>query len=232
MFRAPAASRLLIMTGINHSQQIRHNDCQVLIVGAGPTGLVLACELLARGVRTRVIDKGDGVVLQTRALAIHARALEVFDMMDLAERFVARGQVVRRFRMYADGKALVRLELARNGSRFGFMLDIPQDLTETILRQRVSDLGGHIEQGVELRGLGQDASGVTATVTEPGGTVSSIRLTTWSAPTARTAGSAASSAWTSRGTPTSRTGCSPTPAWTGTVPATKCTRSSAATAGR
>ena len=163
------------MTGINHSQQIRHDDCQVLIVGAGPTGLVLACELLARGVRTRVIDKGDGMVLQTRALAIHARALEVFDMMGLAERFVARGQVVRRFRMYADGKALVRLELARNGSRFGFMLDIPQNLTETILRQRVSDLGGHVEQGVELRGLSQDARGVTATATEPGGTVSSIR---------------------------------------------------------
>jgi 2-polyprenyl-6-methoxyphenol hydroxylase-like FAD-dependent oxidoreductase len=175
MFRPPAGSRLLIMTGINHSQQIRHNDCQVLIMGAGPTGLVLACELLARGVRTRVIDKGDGVVLQTRALAIHARALEVFDMMGLAGRFVARGQVVRRFRMYADGKALVRLELARNGSRFGFMLDIPQDLTETILRQRVSDLGGHVEQGVELRGLSQDPGGVTATVNEPGGTVSSIR---------------------------------------------------------
>ena len=100
-------------------------------MGAGPTGLVLACELLARGIRARIIDKGDGVVLQTRALGIHARTLEVFDMMGLAERFVARGQVVRRFHMYADGKTLVRLELARNGSAFGFMLDVPQDVTET-----------------------------------------------------------------------------------------------------
>jgi 2-polyprenyl-6-methoxyphenol hydroxylase-like FAD-dependent oxidoreductase len=163
------------MTIINQSQRISRDECQVLIVGAGPTGLVLACELLARGVRTRVIDKGDGVVLQTRALAIHARALEVLDMMGLADRLVSRGQVVRRFRMYADGKPLVRLELARNGSRFGFMLDVPQDLTETILRQRVGELGGSVEQGIELRGLRQDADGVTATVVDPERTVRAIR---------------------------------------------------------
>ena len=163
-----------VMTSISRSQQSSRRDCQVLVVGAGPTGLVLACELLARGIRARVIDKGDGVVLQTRALGIHARTLEVFDMMGLAERFVEHGQVVRRFHMYADGKTLVRLELARNGSAFGFMLDVPQDVTETILRQRVSELGGSVEQGTELSGLSQDPGGVTATVIEPGGTARTI----------------------------------------------------------
>jgi 2-polyprenyl-6-methoxyphenol hydroxylase-like FAD-dependent oxidoreductase len=145
------------------------SDCQVLVVGAGPTGLVLACELLARGVRARIIDQGDGVVLQTRALGIHARTLEVFDMMGLADRFIEHGQVVRRFHMYTDGNTLVRLELARNGSAFGFMLDVPQDVTETILRQRVSELGGHVEQRTGLNRLSVDTGGVTATVTEPGG---------------------------------------------------------------
>ena len=144
------------------------SDCQVLVVGAGPTGLVLACELLARGVRARIIDKGDGVVLQTRALGIHARTLEVFDMMGLADRFAEHGQVVRRFHLYADGRTLIRLELARNGSAFGYMLDVPQDQTETILRQRVGELGGRVEQGSELCGLSQCPGGVTATVTEGG----------------------------------------------------------------
>jgi 2-polyprenyl-6-methoxyphenol hydroxylase-like FAD-dependent oxidoreductase len=55
------------MTSISQCQQSSRRDCQVLVVGAGPTGLVLACELLARGIRARIIDKGDGVVLQTRA---------------------------------------------------------------------------------------------------------------------------------------------------------------------
>ena len=162
------------MTSISQSEQSSRRDCQVLVVGAGPTGLVLACELLARGVRARIIDKGDGVVLQTRALGIHARTLEVLDMMGLAERFAEHGQVVRRFHMYADGKTLVRLELARNGSRFGFMLDVPQDVTETILRQRVSELGGSVEQRTELSSLRQDLGGVTATVTGPGGTVRAV----------------------------------------------------------
>jgi 2-polyprenyl-6-methoxyphenol hydroxylase-like FAD-dependent oxidoreductase len=151
------------------------NDCQVLIVGAGPTGLVLACDLLARGIRARIIDKGDGAALETRALGIHARTLEVFDMMGLADRFVARGQVVRRFHMYTDGKTLVRLELGRNGSAFGFMLDVPQDVTETLLRQRISELGGRVEQGTELSGLAVDSGGVTATVCEPGGVARDVR---------------------------------------------------------
>jgi len=162
------------MTRISHSQQITRRDCQVLVVGAGPTGLVLACELLARGIRARIIDKGDGVLLQTRALGVHARTLEAFDMMGLAERFVDQGQVVRRFHMYTEGKTLVRLDLARNGSAFGFMLDVPQDVTETILRQRVAELGGSVESGTELRSLSQDPCSVTATVIEPGGTMRTI----------------------------------------------------------
>ena len=96
-----------------------------------PTGLVLAADLLARGITTRIIDKGDGVNLETRAIAIHARALEVLDMMGLAERFVDHGQVVRRFSFYTDGRRRLSLDLARNGTRFGFMLDIPQHHTET-----------------------------------------------------------------------------------------------------
>ena len=111
------------------------------------------------------------MILQTRALGIHARTLEVLDMMGLAERFAEHGQVVRRFHMYADGKTLVRLELARNGSAFGFMLDVPQDVTETILRQRLSELDGSVEQETELRSLRQDPGGVTATVIGLGGTV-------------------------------------------------------------
>ena len=142
-------------------------DCQVLVVGAGPTGLVLGAELLTRGIRTRIIDKGDGVALQTRAIGIHARTLEVLDMMGLAERFTERGQVVRHLRFYSQGRCLANLEFARCGSRFGFLLDLPQDETERLLRARITELGGVVEQGAELTGLTDRGDAVTATVRCP-----------------------------------------------------------------
>jgi 2-polyprenyl-6-methoxyphenol hydroxylase-like FAD-dependent oxidoreductase len=139
-------------------------DCQVLVAGAGPTGLVLATDLLARGISTRIIDKGDEASMETRAIAVHARALEVFDLMGLAERFVDHGQMVRWFSFYSDGKRKVSLDLSRNGTRFPFMLDIPQHQTETLLRARVAELGGAVEQRTELTALADEPAGVTATV--------------------------------------------------------------------
>jgi 2-polyprenyl-6-methoxyphenol hydroxylase-like FAD-dependent oxidoreductase len=153
---------------VNRMNEIRL-DCQVLVVGAGPTGLVLAAELLARGIRTRIIDQGDGTALQSRAIGVHARTLEVLDMMGLAERFIERGQVVRRLRWYSEGKHLVSLEFARSGSRFGMLLDLPQDETERLLRARVAELGGVVENRTELTGLTTGADGVIAAVRDGSG---------------------------------------------------------------
>ncbi|HEY6278986.1 MAG TPA: FAD-dependent monooxygenase [Streptosporangiaceae bacterium] len=144
-------------------------DCQVLVVGAGPTGLVLAAELLARGISTRIIDKGDGIALEARAIGIHARTLEVLDMMGLAERFTEHGQVVRQLRFYSEGRCLVGLEFARCGSRFGFALDLPQNETERLLRARIAELGGVVEPRTELASLDSSSDAVTAVVRGPAG---------------------------------------------------------------
>jgi 2-polyprenyl-6-methoxyphenol hydroxylase-like FAD-dependent oxidoreductase len=149
-------------------------DCQVLVVGAGPTGLVLAAELLARGVHARVIDKGDGVALQARAIGIHARTLEVLDMMGLAERFVTRGHVVRQLRLYSAGRCLVSVDFARCGSRFGFLLDLPQDETERLLRARVAELGGAVENRTELIEVADGGDVVTAAVRDRAGNARTI----------------------------------------------------------
>jgi 2-polyprenyl-6-methoxyphenol hydroxylase-like FAD-dependent oxidoreductase len=152
-----------------NGRQNTRPDCQVLVVGAGPTGLVLAADLLARGISMRIIDKGNGVNLETRAIAIHARALEVLDMMGLAERFVDHGQAVRWFSFYTDGRPRLSLDLARNGTRFPFLLDIPQHQTEALLRERVAELGGVIEPGTELTSLCDGPAGVTAKVRDASG---------------------------------------------------------------
>ena len=144
-------------------------QCQVLVVGAGPTGLVLAAQLLARGVRTRVIDKAAGPASLSRAVSIHARVLELLDTMGLAETFIAHGHQVRRFRMYAGRRNLLNLDLGRNGSRYGFILHLPQNETERLLRARLEQLGGTVEQGVELVRLSDHGEVVSAVLRDVAG---------------------------------------------------------------
>ena len=142
---------------------------QALVIGAGPTGLVLGAQLLARGISTRIIDKGSGPPPQSRALGIQARTLELLDVMGMAENFIDRGHQIRRFRMYAGGRNLLNLDMSRNGSRYGFILHLPQSETETLLRARVRELGGIVEDGVELLRLDQDSAAVHATTRDRSG---------------------------------------------------------------
>ena len=71
-------------------------DTDVLVVGAGPTGLMLACELALAGVKVRILDRRDGQSNITRAFAVHARTLELLDARGLAADLVPRGVPVKR----------------------------------------------------------------------------------------------------------------------------------------
>jgi 2-polyprenyl-6-methoxyphenol hydroxylase-like FAD-dependent oxidoreductase len=144
-------------------------DCQVLVVGAGPTGLTLAAQLLTRGIHARVIDKDEGPATQSRALGLQARTLELLDTMGLADAFIDQGHRVRRLRWYAGQRNLLDLDMARNGSRYGFTLHLPQSQTETLLRARVQELGGIIEHGVELVRLAGRGDAVDATLRDAAG---------------------------------------------------------------
>lgn len=158
-----------------NTSQTSDANCQVLVIGAGPTGLVLAAQLLARGVRTRIIDKAAGPDSLSRAVGIHARVLELLDTMGLAETFVAHGHQVRRFRMYAGRRNLINLDMGRNGSRYGFILHLPQNETERLLRARVEELGGTVEQGEELARLCAHGPVVDVTLRDVAGRESELR---------------------------------------------------------
>ncbi|MGZ4458097.1 MAG: FAD-dependent monooxygenase [Nocardioidaceae bacterium] len=145
------------------------SPCQVLVVGAGPTGLVLATQLLARGIRTRVVDKDEGPHPQSRAVSVQARTLELLDTMGLADSFTEHGHRVRRFRMYTGARTLLNLDLERNGSPYGFILHLAQHETETLLRARLRELGGAVEQGVELVRVSEHGDVVDATLRDVAG---------------------------------------------------------------
>ncbi|MFI8433590.1 rifampin monooxygenase [Streptomyces sp. NPDC079020] len=131
----------------------------VIVVGGGPTGLMLAGELRLQGVHALVLDRAAEPNRHSRALGLHARSAEVLDQRGLLEKFLALG------RQYAVGGFFAGLGTswpARLDTAHSYVLGIPQLTTERLLTEHVTGLGTEIRRGCELVGLSQDEHGVTA----------------------------------------------------------------------
>ncbi len=147
---------------------------EVLVVGAGPTGLMLGGELARRGVPFRLIDKAEAPTELSKAIGVHARTLEILDDLGIAEELVSRGVRLRASQLFADGKLLVRASFEELDSRFPFVLSVPQSATEAVLTEHLLELGGKVERGVELVGLEQDEGEVRCQLAKPDSSVESI----------------------------------------------------------
>jgi len=143
----------------------------VLIAGAGPAGLTLACELRRRGVDCRLIDRFLEYPVTSRALGCQPRTLEVFDDLGIVQQVLAEGQTILGANFYR-GDALVgkfRLQMDATGHPDTPYLGIlvqNQAVTERILRERLSALGGEVERGQELRDFREVEGGVVADVAD------------------------------------------------------------------
>lgn len=150
------------------------DDTEVLIAGAGPTGLMLALWLVRRGVRVRVVDPKPGPTQETRALAVQARTLEFYAQLGLAARALARGRVVDHISLWVRGRLVGRAFLGDVGgglTPFPYAFILTQDENEALLLAALRQAGGAVEWRSELTGFDQDEDGVAATLRrEDGGT--------------------------------------------------------------
>lgn len=125
----------------------------VLIVGAGPTGLVLALWLSVQGVKVRIIDKNTGPGPTSRAMVVHARTLELYRQLDLADAVVEAGHPNPSVNLWAKGKAKARISFSPTGAKltpYPFVLVYPQDHHERLLAERLEAMSITVERQTEL----------------------------------------------------------------------------------
>jgi len=131
----------------------------VIVVGAGPTGLMLAAELRLHGVGVLVLDRDVEPTKVVRSLGMHARSIEVMDQRGLLERFLALG---KQYPVGGFFAGITKPSPERLDTAHPYVLGIPQTVTDRLLTEHAVDVGVEIRRGCELVGLMQDDDGVTA----------------------------------------------------------------------
>jgi 2-polyprenyl-6-methoxyphenol hydroxylase-like FAD-dependent oxidoreductase len=136
----------------------------VLVIGAGPVGLTMACELARHGVRCRIVDQAKERSQTSKALGIFPRTLEVFDAMGISDRFLAAGHRLHGLSLHHGDDQLAAIDLTSVASPFPFALSLPQSETERLLIEHLRSFGIEVEREVCLTTLEQTSESVHATL--------------------------------------------------------------------
>jgi 2-polyprenyl-6-methoxyphenol hydroxylase-like FAD-dependent oxidoreductase len=152
-------------------------NTEVLIVGAGPTGLMLANQLARRGVRVLIIDRHPGPSLQTRALGVQARTLEIYAKLGIAEQAIELGKPGRGANMWSEGRQVGHVSFGAAGAEttaYPYILILGQDDNERLMGDKLRERGVEIRWNTELLALEQHASHVVATLRSADGETRTI----------------------------------------------------------
>jgi len=160
------------------SQRNEKIDVDVLIVGAGPTGLMLANQLARRGVKPRIIDRHSGPAQQSRAMAVQARTMEIYSKMGIIEKSLALGERATGANMWANGRWTARIpvgDIGQSMSPFPFVLMLGQDDNELIMGEKLREFGVAIEWNTELTAIEQHPDHVDVNIRLPDGSTQKIK---------------------------------------------------------
>lgn len=143
------------------SQDTTHtNEIEVLVVGAGPTGMVMASEVQRHGMHCRIIDSLSQPSHTSKALGIQARTLELFEKMGVAESILDKGVKLTAMNIFSNHRRIAQIRMQYISSRYPFLLSLPQWETEDILNAHLKQQKIDVERGVALTDLQQTERGV------------------------------------------------------------------------
>jgi len=152
----------------------KKSHTEVLVIGGGPTGLTMACELLRHGITPRIIDKAPAASDKSKAFAIHARTLELFDNIGIVDNFLKLGSICTELNMYDRVEKLINIVLDNIESKYPFVLLLPQSDSEKILYDHLKSFGTDVERGLELIEINQTEDRVIATIGHKDGTIEKL----------------------------------------------------------
>jgi 2-polyprenyl-6-methoxyphenol hydroxylase-like FAD-dependent oxidoreductase len=141
---------------------------EVLVVGAGPTGLLLAAELQRRGVHCLLVDSHAQPNRWDRATVVHPRSLELFESLGLVDRLIDAGTPQRGAKLHSGGVVLGGFDTASAGSRYSFDVGVSEEVTESILTEYLQGFGGEVTRGSKLVGLTVGTDAVRAQIDREG----------------------------------------------------------------
>ncbi|MBX7055987.1 MAG: FAD-dependent monooxygenase [Pyrinomonadaceae bacterium] len=150
----------------------------VLIVGAGPTGLSLACQLIRYGIDFVLIDRKETTTPHSRAIGVQARTLEIYEQIGIAKALIALGKPAEMVRLIESGEVrgeAVLKDIGAGLSPYPYMLVVDQGLHESLLYKYIVSHGRSVDWQTHLDSFDQDSSGVTASVTNGSGISETIR---------------------------------------------------------
>ena len=139
-----------------------NESAPVFVVGAGPVGLTMACELTRHGTRCRIIDRAQERSQTSKALAIFPRTLELLETMCIADHFLAAGHRLNGLSLHHRAEQISQIDLTSVTSPFPFALALPQSETERILSAHLATQGVEVKRGVELTALTQSTDAARA----------------------------------------------------------------------